>query len=54
MTGPKGDTAPEFQPIGPKVEKPKPEKPEYTPTDTPGIEKNSRGWLRTNLPLPKL
>ncbi len=43
-----------FQPLGAPIRKPEPSKPEWTPVDgSPGIDRNRKGELRTNLPLPK-
>ena len=48
------DNPEQFQPLGPKIEKPAPEpKPEWKPTDQPGIERNSEdGKLRNVSPPP--
>ena len=48
------DNPEQFQPLGPKVEKPETEpKPEWKPTDQPGIERNSEdGKLRNVSPPP--
>lgn len=40
-----------FGTLGPKVQpQPKPTE-QWRPTETPGIERNEQGQLRTNLPL---
>jgi hypothetical protein len=45
--------AEKFLPLGPAVEKPKPDpKPEWLPTGTPGIERNDKGQLRNVQPTP--
>lgn len=43
-----------FKPFGPKVEKPKPEQPEWRPRPgSPGIEENREGKVRTtDMPKP--
>jgi hypothetical protein len=48
------DTQEQFQPLGPKVDKPAAEpKPTWKPTDQPGIERNSQdGKLRNVSPTP--
>ena len=48
------DNPEQFQPLGPKIEKPATEpKPEWKPTDQPGIERNSEdGKLRNVSPPP--
>lgn len=48
------DDAEQFLPLGPKVDKPKPEpKPEWQKTDRPGIERNTiDGKLRNTAPTP--
>ena len=44
-----------YRPLGEKVVPPKPRDPEWKPLkDHPGVEVNSEGKVRTNLPLPKL
>lgn len=43
-----------YGPLGERVIKPVPVKPEWTPKPgSPGIEQNAKGELRTNIPLPK-
>jgi len=47
------DPAP-VQPLGDRVQAPKPVRPEWQPlAHAPCIEVNRQGQLRTNLPLPK-
>ena len=47
------DPAPS-QPLGPRVQRQLPLKPEWQPLPhAPAIEVNRQGQLRTNLPLPK-
>jgi len=48
------DEQEQFRPLGPKVDKPAAErKPEWKPTDRPGIERNSEdGKLRNVSPVP--
>ena len=42
------------QPLGERVQRPKPMEPEWQPLPhAPRIEVNRQGQLRTNLPLPK-
>ena len=39
--------------LGPPIRKPAPPVPEWVPTQTKGIERNTKtGALRTNLPVP--
>lgn len=39
--------------LGPPIRKPAPVRPEWEPTETKGVERNTRtGALRTNLPMP--
>jgi hypothetical protein len=41
--------------LGPPIRKPPPPQPEWVPTETKGILRNTRtGALRTNLPLPRI
>ena len=43
----------QFQPLGQKIEKPAAQPaPEWKPTGTPGIERNSQGQLRNVRPTP--
>jgi hypothetical protein len=43
-----------WQPLGERVERRPPAKPEWQPLPhAPSIEVNRQGQLRTNLPLPK-
>jgi len=48
-----------MRPLGEKVAPPKPRDPEWKPYRDregnlhPGVEENSQGQVRTNLPLPK-
>ena len=54
MTGPRGDQAPEFVPLGNKIEKPKPAEPVYRPDPDADpdhcIEIGPDGKRRTNDP----
>ncbi len=43
-----------WQPLGERVMRPTPQRPEWQPlAQAPAIEVNRQGQLRTNLPLPK-
>lgn len=50
------DDREQFMPLGPKVDKPVQQKPEWVPTDKPGIARNQKGQLRhiPNPPPPKV
>lgn len=53
MTAARGDLAPDVGGLGRKIEKPKPQQPEWVPTATKGIERNVKtGQMRTAIPPP--
>lgn len=54
MRTPTDSPTDQFGNLGAPVRAPAPTKPEWRPTDTPGIERNSDGRLRTNAPAPTI
>lgn len=58
MTGPRGDCAPEFVPLGRKIEKPNPAAlgPKPAPGIDPGkhIQVDEQGRLSTNIPANEI